>query len=213
MAPKEIGVISLIESDVINSEENNSPGERRPVTQRAGDIARQSAARLHVWRSPGDQPRWARPILLAIAGCAGLSYGWGMGNFPLESFYGASARSMALSWKNFFFAAVDPSGTVTLDKLPGAIWLDALSVRIFGWHYWAVALPQVVEGVLTVLVLYRVVRLLSGPRSGLLAALILAASPESALLNRGNVSDSLLVLLTVLAADATVRAILNGRFR
>lgn len=136
-----------------------------------------------------------------------------MGNFPLESFYAASTRSMASSWKDFFFAAVDPSGTITLDKLPGAIWLDALSVRIFGWHYWAVALPQVVEGVLTVLVLYRVVRLLSGPKTGLLAAVILVVSPVSALLNRGNVSDSLLVLLTVLAADATVRAILNGRFR
>ncbi|MGB8195917.1 MAG: glycosyltransferase family 39 protein [Acidimicrobiales bacterium] len=152
-------------------------------------------------------------MLLAIGGCAGLSYGWGMGNFPLESFYAASARSMASSWRDFFFAALDPSGTITLDKLPGAIWLDAISVRIFGWHYWAVALPQVVEGVLTVLVLYRVVRLLSGPKTGLLAALILAASPVSALLNRGNVSDSLLVLLTVLAADATVRALLNGRLR
>jgi 4-amino-4-deoxy-L-arabinose transferase-like glycosyltransferase len=169
--------------------------------------------RLCLWRSPGDQPRWARPALLAIAAGAGLSYGWGMGNFPLEPFYGAAVRSMGMSWRNFFFGAVDPAGTVTLDKLPGAFWLQALSVRVFGFHYWSVALPQVIAGVLTVLVLYRVVRRLAGPKAGLVAALILATSPVSALVNRGNVSDSVLVLLTVLAADATTRALETGRLR
>jgi 4-amino-4-deoxy-L-arabinose transferase-like glycosyltransferase len=144
---------------------------------------------------------------------AALSYAWGMSNFPLESFYAAAARSMGSSWRDFFFGAVDPSGTVTLDKLPGAFWVQALSVRIFGFHFWSVALPQVIAGVLTVLVLYRVVRLLSGPKGGLVAALIMTASPVTALLNRGNVSDPMLVLLTVLAADATVRAMLFGRLR
>jgi 4-amino-4-deoxy-L-arabinose transferase-like glycosyltransferase len=101
---------------------------------------------------------------------------------------------MAMSWRNFFYGAVDPLGTVTVDKLPGALWIQALSIRLFGFHYWAVALPQVVEGVLTVLVLFRIVRRLVGPRAGLLAALVLAATPITALLNRGNVSDSLLLL-------------------
>jgi 4-amino-4-deoxy-L-arabinose transferase-like glycosyltransferase len=150
---------------------------------------------------------------LVITALATLSYAWGMSNFPLESFYAAAARSMSMSWKNFFYGAVDPFGTVTVDKLPGAFWIQALSVRLFGWHYWAVALPQVVAGALTVLVLYRVVRLLAGPKAGLLAACVMAVSPVTALLNRGNVSDSLLVLLTVLAADATVRATVTGRLR
>jgi 4-amino-4-deoxy-L-arabinose transferase-like glycosyltransferase len=136
-----------------------------------------------------------------------------MSNFPLEPFYAAAVRSMGSSWRDFFYGAVDPAGTVTLDKLPGAFWVQALSVRLFGFHYWAVVLPQVVAGILTVFVLYRAVRTLAGPKAGLVAALILAASPVTILLNRGNVSDSILVLLTVLAADATARAVRTGRLR
>jgi 4-amino-4-deoxy-L-arabinose transferase-like glycosyltransferase len=78
---------------------------------------------------------------------------------------------------------------------------------------WALVLPQVVEGVLTVLVLYHAVRLLAGPVAGLVAAVALAATPVTVLLGRGNVSDSLLVLLLVLAADATSMALSSGRMR
>ena len=38
-----------------------------------------------------------------------------------------------------------------MDKLPGALWLQALSLRVFGFHVWAVVLPQMLEGVLTIL--------------------------------------------------------------
>src|ERR1700733_8430820 len=80
---------------------------------------------------------------------------------------GAAARSMSESWHDFIFGAFDPAGTVTVDKLPGELWLQALSLRVFGFHIWALVLPQVVEGVLTILVLYRAVRRLAGPAAGL----------------------------------------------
>src|SRR3984957_8315360 len=121
---------------------------------------------LTPWRSPADQPPWARPALLAIAAVAAVAYGWGMAGASVESFYGAAARSMSQSWHDFIFGAFDPAGTVTVDKLPGALWLQALSLRIFGFHIWALVLPQVVEGVLTILVLYRAVRRLAGPVDG-----------------------------------------------
>ncbi|MGA2521779.1 MAG: glycosyltransferase family 39 protein [Acidimicrobiales bacterium] len=184
----------------------------RPSARAAGRRAGVAAA-LAVWRSPPGQPRWARPALLIVAAGAGLSYAWGVANIALEPFYAAAARSMGGNWKDFFFGAFDPAGTVTLDKLPGAIWLQALSVRVFGFDYWAVAMPQVIAGILTVLVLYRAVRRVAGPKAGIVAALVLAASPVNALLNRGNVSDSVLVLLTVLAADAATRAFVTGRSR
>ena len=168
------------------------------------------SSRWEFWRSPPDQPRWARPSLLIVAALAALSYGWGIGDATVESFYGAAARSMSQSWHNFFFAAFDPWGTVSVDKLPGAFWIQALSVRVFGYHTWAVVLPQVVEGVLTVLVLYRTVRRVAGPGAGLAAAVALAATPVTILLNRGNISDSLLILLLVLAADATTAGIHDG---
>jgi 4-amino-4-deoxy-L-arabinose transferase-like glycosyltransferase len=175
--------------------------------------ARRLATLTGIWRSPPDQPAWARPALLAIAAVAGLSYAWGMGGAVLEPFYGAAARSMSTSWHDFLFGAFDPEGTVTVNKLPGALWLQALSLRIFGFHVWAIVLPQVLEGVITVLVLYRVTRRLSGPVAGIAAATILALSPVTVALGRGNVSDSLLILLTVLAADATVAAVISGRLR
>ncbi len=165
---------------------------------------------LTPWRSPADQPAWARPALLAIAVVAAVAYGWGMGGASVESFYGAAARSMSESWHDFIFGAFDPAGTVTVDKLPGALWVQALSLRVFGFHIWALVLPQVVEGVLTILVLYRAVRRLAGPAAGLIAAAVLAVTPITVLLNRGNVSDSLLILLLVLAADATSAALLTG---
>jgi 4-amino-4-deoxy-L-arabinose transferase-like glycosyltransferase len=167
--------------------------------------------RLQFWRSPTDQPGWARPALLAVAAVAALSYAWGDTSVNIETFYGAAVRSMSESWHNFFFASFDPWGTVSVDKLPGSFWVQALSLRIFGFHLWAIALPQVIEGTLTVLVLYRVVRRVAGPVAGLVSALALALSPVTVLMNRGNVSDTLLVLLLVLAADAVTRAISSGR--
>jgi 4-amino-4-deoxy-L-arabinose transferase-like glycosyltransferase len=117
---------------------------------------------------------------------------------------------MAGSWHNFVFGAFDPAGTITLDKLPGAFWIQALSVRVFGVHTWAMVLPQVLEGVGAVLVLYRAVRRLAGPVAGLFAALALAASPATVTLNRGTVSDSMMILLLVLAADAASAALTSG---
>jgi 4-amino-4-deoxy-L-arabinose transferase-like glycosyltransferase len=137
-------------------------------------------------------------------------YAWAIGRDTLEYYYAAADRSMSMSWHDFIFGAFDPAGTMTVDKLPGALWLQALSVRAFGMHTWAIILPQVIEGILTVLVLYRAVARLAGPAAGLIAALVLAVSPATVALNRENISDSLLILLLVLAADAVSGAIAVG---
>ena len=179
--------------------------------QSASSSARSSRWRL--WQSPPGQPDWARPLLLLTAALAGLAYGWGMANASVETFYGAAARSMSQSWHDFIFGSFDPAGTITVDKLPGQLWVQALSLRLFGFHIWALVLPQTIEGVLTVLVLYRAVRRLAGPVAGLAAAVALTATPVTVLLGRGNVSDSLLILLLVLAADATSAALSNGKLR
>lgn len=175
------------------------------------DARRPRRSRLQFWLSPADQPRWARPALLVVAALSALAYGWGMNSDILETFYAGAVRSMSESWHNFFFGAFDPWGTVSVDKLPGAFWVQALSVRLFGFHVWAFVLPQVVEGTLTVLVLYRAVRRVAGAGAGLLAAVALAVTPVTILLNRGNISDSLLILLLVLAADAATDAFTSGR--
>src|SRR5580658_5090374 len=170
-------------------------------------------ARLALWRSPAGQPPWARPALLAVAALAALSYFWNIAAQQPEIFYATAVRSMSMSWHNFFFAAFDPRATVSIDKLPGALWLQVLSVRLFGLHLWALNLPQAIEGTLTVLVLYRAVRRLTGPGVAIVAAVVCACTPATVGLNRGNVSDSLLVLFLVLAADAASAAVVTGRIR
>lgn len=115
------------------------------------EVARK--ARLWVrsrWRAD-DQPGWAPAASLVIAAASALSYAW-RANRPvnIEIYYAAAVRSMTLGPSNFFFGAFDPAATVTTDKLPGAFWLQAISVGLFGAHPWALVLPQVIEGTLSV---------------------------------------------------------------
>jgi 4-amino-4-deoxy-L-arabinose transferase-like glycosyltransferase len=168
--------------------------------------------RRRVVLADDDTPRWVRPMLFGIAAIAAFCYAWRATRpVNIEIYYAAAVRSMSMNLHNFLFAAFDPAGTVTTDKLPGAFWVQAISVAAFGVHTWALVLPQVIEGALTVLVLYRVVRRLAGPAAGLLAAAILAIEPATVALNRGNISDTLMILLAVLAADAAVTAVATGR--
>ncbi len=178
------------------------------------DVARRTAGQARRLRRAADEPTWAKPLLLLIAALSAWSYAWrAVRPVNIEIYYAAAARSMSMSVSNFFFGAFDPAGTVTTDKLPGALWLQAVAAALFGSHNWALILPQVIEGTLTVLVLYRLVRRLAGPAAGLLAAGILAISPATVALNRGNISDTLMILLTVLAADSIVSAISTGGWR
>ncbi|MFE0461037.1 ArnT family glycosyltransferase [Kitasatospora sp. NPDC058965] len=165
------------------------------------------------WRSPADQPRHARPALLAVAALAGALYSWNIGASSYHAFYADAVRSMTGSWKAFVFGSYDPAGTITLDKLPGFLWPQALSARLFGFHPWALTLPQAVEGVLAVLVLFRTVRRWAGADAGLLAALAFTLTPVVAGLFRTAVEDPLFTLLLLLAADAGQRAARSGRLR
>lgn len=154
-----------------------------------------------------------RILLVLIAAAAAAGYAWSLETAGLETFYAAGVRSMAGSWHAFFYDAFDPHATITLDKLPGAFWIQALSVRCFGYSAWAMVLPQVVESTLTVLVLYRAVRRTAGTAAALTASAILAASPVTIAATRGNLAEPLYLLCIVLAADATLRAVTTGRTR
>ncbi|MFE9451773.1 ArnT family glycosyltransferase [Streptomyces sp. NPDC006739] len=160
---------------------------------------------------PEAPARWERPALAAVLGVAALLYAWGMGHAAIHPYYSAAIRSMATSWRAFFFGGLDPSGSITLDKLPGAFWPDAVSVWIFGPHSWAAALPHVVEGVLTVWLLHRIVRAWAGPFAALVAALTLTFTPVTVVLNRATIPDTALTLLLVAAAGSLQQAARTGR--
>ena len=158
-------------------------------------------------------PRHARVVLILIAALAALLFTWNISHAQYHPFYADSVRSMTESWKAFLYGSFDPGNTITLDKLPGFLWPQALSARLFGFHPWALALPQAIEGVLSVLVLYRAVRTWAGVEAGLLAAGAFALTPVVAGLFRTSVEDPAFTLLLLLAAGATQRAARSGSTR
>jgi len=179
----------------------------------AAPAAAPGRRRWEVWRSPEGQPAWARPALLGIAAVAALLYARNLAGAGLAPFYSVAVKSMSVSWKAFFYGAFDPRATITIDKLAGSFLPQALSARIFGFHPWSLALPQVIEGVVSVLAMYRVVRRWAGPAAGLLAAGIFAATPIAASMFGHSMEDGALTMCLVLAADSWQRAVMEGRLR
>lgn len=128
-------------------------------------------------------------------------------------YYASGVRSMLDSWHNFFFVSFDPGGFVTLDKPPLGFWLQTLSAKILGFTAFSILLPQALCGVLTVLLLYYLVRRHFGVVAGLVAALALAITPISVVTNRNNIIDGTLALALLLAAWALIHAAETGKLR
>ncbi len=98
-----------------------------------------------------------------------------------------------------------------MDKTPGSLWVMELSGRIFGFSQWSMLVPQALEGVASVGLLYAAVKRWFGPQAALIAGLVLALTPVAALMFRYNNPDALLVLLMTAAAYTLVRALENGQ--
>ncbi|MFB8240433.1 ArnT family glycosyltransferase, partial [Kitasatospora purpeofusca] len=165
------------------------------------------------WRSPEGQPGWARPALLAVALLAAVLYTWNITTSGYALYYSNAVRSMSVSWKALLFGALDPAATVTTDKIAGAFVPQALAVKVFGFHEWALTLPQCVEGVASVLVMYRVVRRWTGPEAGIAAAGLLAFTPVLASVFGHAMEDGALTLCLVMAADRYQCAVRDARPR
>lgn len=158
--------------------------------------------------APRPDPRWVGPALVVLLLGTGLLYLWGLGASGwANSFYSAAVQAGSESWKAFFYGSSDAANSITVDKTPAALWLMALSVRIFGLNSWAILVPQALLGVASVGVLFATVRRWYGPAAGLIAGTVLPLTPVAALMFRFNNPDALLVLLLVLGAYATVRAV------
>ncbi|MBA4380545.1 MAG: hypothetical protein C0393_07730, partial [Anaerolinea sp.] len=128
-------------------------------------------------------------------------------------YYAAAVKSMLMNWHNFFYASFDPAGFVTVDKPPLGLWVQTASAALLGLSGFSLMLPQAIAGVLSVLLLYYLVRRVFGPTAGLLAALVLAVTPISIAANRNNTMDSQLVLTSLLAAWAVILAAEKGKLR
>jgi 4-amino-4-deoxy-L-arabinose transferase-like glycosyltransferase len=155
------------------------------------------------------QPTWTRRALVGLLLATGLLYVWGLGESGwANSFYSAAVQAGSESWKAFFFGSSDAANSITVDKTPLALWPMALSVRVFGLSSWSILVPQALEGVATVYLLFRIVRRSTGSDiAGLVAGAAMALTPVAVLMFRFNNPDALLVLLLVAGSGATLRAV------
>ncbi len=130
-----------------------------------------------------------------------------------NTYYAATVQSMLTSWHNFFFASFEPGGSVTVDKPPLGFWIQAVSAYFLGVNGFALALPQALAGVLSIPLLYSMVKRQFGAWAGLIAGLVLAITPVTVSTERNNTIDGLLVFVLLLATWAFLRAVHLGRFR
>src|SRR4051812_42325544 len=127
----------------------------------------------------GERARWERPAMLALLVGTGVLYLWGLGESGwANSFYAAAAQAGSESWQAFFFGSSDAANSITVDKTPLSLWPMALSIRVFGLSSWSLLVPQALEGVAAVALLYATVRRTTrSAGAGLLARAGPAAPP------------------------------------
>src|SRR5579859_48461 len=131
----------------------------------------------------------------------------------VNHYYTAAIASMLQSWHNFFFVAAEPGGAVSVDKPPLGLWVQTASDLLFGVNGFAMLLPEILAGLLSVVLLYQLVRRWFGTTAGLLAALALAVTPVVVATDRNNTIDSLLIVTLLAAAWAFSRAADSGQAR
>jgi 4-amino-4-deoxy-L-arabinose transferase-like glycosyltransferase len=129
----------------------------------------------------------------------------------VDPYYDAAVRAMGHSWHGFFFGALEPGATVSLDKPPLDLWPAVLSTKLFGFGAVTMRLPEALAGVAAVVLVYLALRRVFGPRAGLAAAAALAVLPIEVITSRSDTTDAIMMALTALALCLVVSAIVSGR--
>jgi 4-amino-4-deoxy-L-arabinose transferase-like glycosyltransferase len=165
--------------------------------------------------APARQRRdWTTFALPALLVATAALYLWDLGASGwANAYYSAAAQAGATGWKALLFGSTDAGNAITVDKTPASVWVMALSAKVFGVNAWSILVPQALEGVGTVWLLHNAVRRAAGSSAGLIAGVVLAATPVAALIFRYDNPDALLVLLLVGAAYAVVRACESASMR
>ncbi|MDA0168159.1 glycosyltransferase family 39 protein [Solirubrobacter taibaiensis] len=164
---------------------------------------RRRAGSLSALRALAQRPELL--VLLALAGGLNL---WALDlNGYANDYYAAAVRSMTQSWHAFLYGSFDAAGLQTVDKPPLALWVQALSARVFGFNSWALLVPQALMGVATVGLTYDLARSRFGRSAGFVAGLTLALTPITVAISRHNNPDALLVLCLVGAVWALDRGL------
>ncbi|HEX9362772.1 MAG TPA: glycosyltransferase family 39 protein [Candidatus Dormibacteraeota bacterium] len=151
---------------------------------------------------------WTRVSFAGLLAATFVLYVWGLDrNGWANTYYAAAVQAGTKSWKAFFFGSLDASNFITVDKSPAFLWVMEISARLFGFNQWSILVPQALEGVATVAIVYVAVRRWFGSSAALIAGAVVTLTPVAALMFRYNNPDALLVLLLTAGSYATLRAI------
>ncbi|RFA17307.1 glycosyl transferase [Subtercola boreus] len=167
-----------------------------------------------VIRGRATHAAWERPAFLGLLLVTAIAYFYNLtASGYANEFYSAAVQAGSTNWEAFLFGSSDAGNSITVDKPPASLWVMALSVRVFGLSSFAILMPEVLMGLVTVALVYVIVRRHFSPGAALLAGGVLASTPVAALMFRFNNPDALLVLLMTASVYFTLRAIESGRVR
>lgn len=130
-----------------------------------------------------------------------------------NQYYTAAVESMTQSWHNYFYASAEPGGSVTVDKPPLGLQIQTLFALALGVSGFSTVLPNILAGVLSVPLLYHLVKKHFGTVAGLVAALVLTTTPVVFAADRNNTQDGMLTFMLLLAAWAFIKAVESGKAR
>lgn len=151
-----------------------------------------------MWQKIRNDKKWFLGLSLLALSSGSILF-WKLQSVSRSEYYAAIAKSMSLSWSNFLFGAIDPAGTVTLDKIPGSYWMPALFARIFGFSTWSITAPNALAAVATVIVVSITAKNLFNRTAGILAGAIVATTPIVIAVSRSNQPQSFFLLTLALA--------------
>jgi 4-amino-4-deoxy-L-arabinose transferase-like glycosyltransferase len=154
--------------------------------------------------------QWEWAALASITVAAAVLRLLYIGRVSPDPFYDAAVRSMGLSWHNFFFGAFEPGGSVSIDKPPVDLWLQVVSVKLFGFSSTTLKLPEIFAGIASVPLLFAAVRRIWSTEAGLAAALAMAVLPVEVITSRSDTMDAVMMALIVLALLLLLRASETG---
>ncbi|HKJ26004.1 MAG TPA: glycosyltransferase family 39 protein, partial [Anaerolineales bacterium] len=160
---------------------------------------------------------WFTPALLILALIVLVSLGFHLHNLDAigdaNTYYTAAVEAMLDSWSNFFFVAAEPGGSVTVDKPPLGLWMEAAFAFVFGVNGIAVSMPNILAGLFSIPLMYYLVKKYLGAGPGLAAAAVMAFTPVAFAADRNNTMDSMLTFTLLLAAWAFIVATERGQLR
>lgn len=130
-----------------------------------------------------------------------------------NEYYASGVKSMMMNFKNFFFVSFDPAGFVSIDKPPLGFWIQTISAKIFGFSGMSILLPQALAGVISVGLIYYMVKRSFGFSSGIISALCLCVTPVFVAASRNNTVDNLLVVFLLISCMFLSKAAEQGKLK